>query len=90
MLTRALPRTGERLTALGLGTLLTFDLKPCVRRYGLRQVFGRYVAAGGRVVDTSPLYGSAEVSVGQALRRLQRSFASHRADRTKWHGDPRP
>lgn len=67
VLTRALPRSGERLTALGLGTFLTFDLKPGARRDALRQVFERYVAAGGRVVDTSPLYGSAEVSVGQFM-----------------------
>lgn len=67
VLTRTLPRTGERLTALGLGTFLTFDLKPGARRDALRQVFERYVAAGGRVVDTSPLYGSAEVSVGQFM-----------------------
>ncbi|WP_426128999.1 aldo/keto reductase [Pararhizobium sp. PWRC1-1] len=67
VLTRTLPRTGERVTALGLGTFLTFDLKPGDRRDNLRQVFERYVAAGGRVVDTSPLYGSAEVSVGQFM-----------------------
>ncbi|WP_372395492.1 aldo/keto reductase [Azospirillum sp. HJ39] len=67
VLTRALPRTGERVTTLGLGTFLTFDLKPGDSRDGLRQVFERYVAAGGRVVDTSPLYGSAEVSVGQFM-----------------------
>ncbi|VTZ59322.1 hypothetical protein EMEDMD4_1060004 [Sinorhizobium medicae] len=62
-----MPRTGERVTTLGLGTFLTFDLKPGDRRDALRQVFERYVAAGGRVVDTSPLYGSAEVSVGQFM-----------------------
>jgi aryl-alcohol dehydrogenase-like predicted oxidoreductase len=67
VLTRTLPRTGERVTALGLGTFLTFDLKPGDRRDDLRQVFQRYVAAGGRVVDTSPLYGSAELSVGQFM-----------------------
>ncbi len=67
VLTRTLRRTRERLTALGLGTFLTFDLKPGARRDGLRQVFERYVAAGGRVVDTSPLYGSAEVSVSQFM-----------------------
>ncbi|WP_105383077.1 aldo/keto reductase [Neorhizobium alkalisoli] len=67
VLTRTLPRTGERLTALGLGTFLTFDRKPGDRRDDLRQVFERYIAAGGRVVDTSPLYGSAEVSVGQFM-----------------------
>jgi aryl-alcohol dehydrogenase-like predicted oxidoreductase len=73
VLTRTLPRTGERLTALGLGTFLTFDLKPGDRRDALRQVFERYTAAGGRVVDTSPLYGSAEVSVGQFMGEFERS-----------------
>ncbi|MBB3236915.1 hypothetical protein FHS20_003812 [Phyllobacterium endophyticum] len=70
VLTRALPRTGEKVTALGLGTFLTFDKMPGDRRDDLRQVFDRYVAAGGRVVDTSPLYGSAEVSVGQFMGEL--------------------
>ena len=67
VLTRTVPRTGERVTALGLGTFLTFDLKPGDRRDALRQVFERYVTAGGRVIDTSPLYGSAELSVGQFM-----------------------
>jgi aryl-alcohol dehydrogenase-like predicted oxidoreductase len=73
VVTRTLPRTGEKVTALGLGTFLTFDLKPGDRRDVLRQVFERYVAAGGRVVDTSPLYGSAEVSVGQFMGELEGS-----------------
>ncbi|MFG1414151.1 aldo/keto reductase [Xanthobacter sp. VTT E-85241] len=71
--TRTLPRTGERVTTLGLGTFLTFDLKPGDRRDALRQVFERYVAAGGSVVDTSPLYGSAEVSVGQFMGKFEGS-----------------
>ena len=73
VLTRTLPRTGERVTTLGLGTFLTFDLKPGDNRDALRQVFERYVAAGGRVVDTSPLYGSAEVTVGQFMGEFARS-----------------
>ncbi len=73
VVTRTLPRTGEKVTALGLGTFLTFDLKPGDRRDALRQVFERYVAAGGRVVDTSPLYGSAEVSVGQFMGEFEGS-----------------
>lgn len=71
VLTRTLPRTGEQITALGLGTFLTFDLNPGDNRNALRQVFERYVAAGGRVVDTSPLYGSAEVSVGQFMGEFE-------------------
>ncbi|NNU40953.1 aldo/keto reductase [Rhizobium sophorae] len=67
VVTRTLPRSGERVTVLGLGTFLTFDLKPGDRRDDLRKVFETYVAAGGRVIDTSPLYGSAEVTVGQFM-----------------------
>jgi aryl-alcohol dehydrogenase-like predicted oxidoreductase len=67
VLTRTVPKTGEQLTALGLGTFLTFDRRPGEARDDLREVFRRYVEGGGRVVDTSPLYGSAEVSLGQFM-----------------------
>jgi aryl-alcohol dehydrogenase-like predicted oxidoreductase len=60
-------RTGEQLTRLGLGTFLTFDLLPGANRDRLREVTRIYVEAGVRVVDTSPLYGSGETSVGAIL-----------------------
>jgi diketogulonate reductase-like aldo/keto reductase len=66
-ITRQIPRTGQSLTALGLGTFLTFDLLPGAPRERIRDVFNLYVAGGGRIVDTSPLYGSAEASVGAFL-----------------------
>lgn len=66
-ITRQIPRTGQRLTTLGLGTFLTFDLLPGASRERIREVFRLYVAGGGRVIDTSPLYGSAEASVGAFL-----------------------
>jgi len=69
-LTRRVGRTGQEMTALGLGTFLTYDLMPGDRRDALREVLRRYVAGGGRLVDTSPLYGSAEVSVGAFLASL--------------------
>lgn len=65
--TRSVPKTGQTLTTLGLGTFLTFDAKPGDDRSRLREVFRRYVEGGGRVIDTSPLYGSAELSVGAFL-----------------------
>ncbi|UHD45787.1 aldo/keto reductase [Aureimonas altamirensis] len=65
--TRVIPRTEQTLTTLGLGTFMTFDALPGDDRSNLGEVFQRYVAGGGRVIDTSPLYGSAEVSVGAFL-----------------------
>jgi aryl-alcohol dehydrogenase-like predicted oxidoreductase len=70
-LTRRIGRTSRSVTALGLGTFLTFDLMPGDSRDRLRDVVGRYVAGGGGVIDTSPLYGSAEVTVGAFLSEMQ-------------------
>lgn len=64
---RAIPKTGEMVPALGLGTFLTFDLLPGAPRDHLEQVARTYLDAGVRVIDTSPLYGSAETSTGDFL-----------------------
>ncbi|NBT35072.1 MAG: aldo/keto reductase [Betaproteobacteria bacterium] len=64
IITRKIPRTGEVLPAIGLGTYLTFDVLPGAPRDNIREVIKRFWDAGGRVFDTSPLYGSGEISVG--------------------------
>jgi len=69
-ITRQIGRTGRSVTALGLGTFLTFDLVPGDPRDRLREVVARYAAGGGGVIDTSPLYGSAEVTVGAFLSEM--------------------
>lgn len=68
--TRAIPRTNEMVTALGLGTFMTFDLLPGADRQPMAKVLQTYFAGGSRLVDTSPLYGSAEVTVGALLAQL--------------------
>lgn len=64
VLTRAIPGTGQRIPAIGLGTFMTFDLLPGAARGPLLEVMRRFWDAGGRLIDTSPLYGMAEVNVG--------------------------
>jgi diketogulonate reductase-like aldo/keto reductase len=61
---RKIPSTGEELPAIGLGTFFTFDVLPGQPRDHLRQVIQTYWDGGARVIDTSPLYGSGEISVG--------------------------
>ena len=68
-LLRAIPRTGERITAVGLGTWLTFEVpiddgEAMARR---RAVLERFFAGGGRLVDSSPMYGRAEAVLGELL-----------------------
>ncbi|SMD25223.1 aldo/keto reductase [Lentzea albidocapillata] len=64
MITRRIPKSGELVPAIGLGTFMTFDKRPGAPRDHLREVLRRFHTGGGRVVDTSPLYGLSEVSVG--------------------------
>jgi diketogulonate reductase-like aldo/keto reductase len=64
-LMRPIPSTGETIPAVGLGTWQTFDVGGGAReREPLREVLRRFVAAGGRVIDSSPMYGSSESVVG--------------------------
>lgn len=64
LITRKIPRTGEVLPAIGLGTYLAFDVLPGQPRDNIREVMQRFWDGGGRVIDTSPLYGTGEISVG--------------------------
>jgi len=65
------PSSGERIPVVGLGTWLTFDVgaedTPARRSRG--DVLRAFLAAGGRVVDSSPMYGSSEAVVGAELER---------------------
>ena len=69
-ITRTVGRSNESLTALGLGTFLTFDLLPGADREPLRNITQQYMDAGCSVVDTSPLYGTGETSVGSFLSAM--------------------
>jgi len=66
MLTRAIPSTGEKLPVIGLGTWQAFDvdLTPDNRRQ-LGDVLSLFFKLGGRVIDTSPMYGHAEEAIGE-------------------------
>ncbi|HEV3298625.1 MAG TPA: hypothetical protein VG055_03250 [Planctomycetaceae bacterium] len=65
LVTRMIPRTGEFVPAIGMGSFMTFDVLAGQPRDNLREVLRRYYEGGGRVVDTSPLYGNSEVNVGE-------------------------
>ena len=68
---RPIPRTGERLPVVGLGTWQTFDVGPnAPERTELTEVMRRFAAQGGRVVDSSPMYGQAERVVGDVTGGL--------------------
>jgi aryl-alcohol dehydrogenase-like predicted oxidoreductase len=71
MITRAIPSSGEELPVIGLGTWQTFDVGTSAgARAPLLEVVRRFRASGGRVIDSSPMYGEAESVTGDVLAEL--------------------
>jgi len=71
LLMRPIPRSGEMLPAVGVGTWQTFDVGPqAPERAELKEVLRLLVAGGGSVVDSSPMYGEAERVVGDLTAEL--------------------
>ena len=71
MLTRAIPSSGEKLPVIGLGTWQAFDVDlTSDNRRQLGDVLSLFVKLGGRVIDTSPMYGRAEEMIGELATAL--------------------
>ena len=67
MLMRKIPSSGEALPAVGLGTWSAFDVEGQGEAFEqAREALARFKELGGRVVDTSPMYGKAEAALGAA------------------------
>jgi diketogulonate reductase-like aldo/keto reductase len=71
MITRPIPTTGEPMSVIGLGTWRAYDVgSDETGRRPLRQVLQRLLDAGGRIIDTSPMYGRAEAVTGDLLAEM--------------------
>ncbi len=71
MLTRGIPSSGKVIPVIGLGTWQTFDVRgSAAARAPLESVLSAFVEMGGRVIDSSPMYGSSEEVVGDLVAKL--------------------
>ena len=68
-LARPIPASGEKLPVVGLGTWITFDVTDAAQRRARGEILRAFFAAGGRLVDSSPMYGASEETIGAALPR---------------------
>jgi aryl-alcohol dehydrogenase-like predicted oxidoreductase len=66
-LMRPIPRSGELLPAVGLGTAYVFDNNDNTTRQKASAVLQALIAGGGRLVDTSSVYGDAEAALGEVI-----------------------
>jgi diketogulonate reductase-like aldo/keto reductase len=90
-LVRRIPSTGDPLPAIGLGTWITFNVgADRALRRECTEVVRAFLDGGGRLIDSSPMYGSSQAVVGEALTALaagrdgaKRVFAADKV----WTGD---
>jgi aryl-alcohol dehydrogenase-like predicted oxidoreductase len=72
VLARKIPRSGEMLPVVGLGTAIVFDIgSDAAKRAERRAVIQALVDGGARLIDTAPSYGSAEAVSGDLIAELK-------------------
>jgi aryl-alcohol dehydrogenase-like predicted oxidoreductase len=81
---RKIPSSGEELPVIGLGTSGPFEVDASQeKRAPLQEVLAAFFAAGGRLIDTSPMYSSAEGVLGDLLtpQMHERAFLAAKCGR---------
>jgi diketogulonate reductase-like aldo/keto reductase len=70
-ISRKIPSSGEAIPVVGLGTWITFNVgNDSAARDACAEVMRAFFAAGGRMIDSSPMYGSSQDVIGHGLRKL--------------------
>jgi diketogulonate reductase-like aldo/keto reductase len=68
---RKIPKSGELLPVVGLGTYDAFDIgNVAIDRDPAKEVLKRFVELGGKIIDSSPMYGRAETVIGDLAAEL--------------------
>jgi len=71
MITRKIPSSGELIPAIGLGSWITFNVGDSENELApMRNVLRAFVDAGGKVIDSSPMYGRSEKVIGKLAAEL--------------------
>ena len=87
VVTRPIPSSGETLPVIGLGTWITFNVgNDTAAREACVAVVRAFFAADGRLIDSSPMYGSSQPTIGHALAQLGHPAALFSAEKV-WVGD---
>ncbi len=85
-LTKPIPSSGERVPVVGLGSWITFNVgDDPVARAACAEVMRAFFAAGGALIDSSPMYGSSQGVIGEGLARNGRTTGVFAADKV-WIG----
>lgn len=81
-LLKPIPSSGEQIPAVGLGSWITFNVgNDKAARDQCAEVMRAFFAAGGRLIDSSPMYGSSQGVIGDGLQRLGKPRQAFCADK---------
>ncbi|MCM2251583.1 MAG: aldo/keto reductase [Ramlibacter sp.] len=81
-LSKPIPSSGEQIPVVGLGSWITFNVgnDPSAREQ-CAEVMRGFFASGGRLIDSSPMYGSSQGVIGEGLRKIGAQRAVLSADK---------
>lgn len=82
VLSKPIPSSGETIPAVGLGTWRSFDVGSDPQgRQACVDVVRAFFDAGGKVIDSSPMYGSSQAVLGYALQQVPHEGRLFSADK---------
>ena len=70
LITRIIPSSGEAIPAIGIGTARRYDVATPDEKAPLRDTLREFPKLGGKVIDTAPGYGQAELVTGELVHEL--------------------
>lgn len=74
LITKKIPSSGEKMPVIGMGTWQTFNVGGDPELLAQRaKVLAAFFKGGGRIIDSSPMYGSSQDAVGWRLNHLNKS-----------------
>ncbi len=87
-LLKRIASSGEAIPAVGLGSWINFNVGDDTQaRATCTEVMRQFFAAGGRLIDSSPMYGSSQGVIGDGLQRLGLPRQAFAADKVWTSGD---
>lgn len=82
LITRAIPSSKGALPVVGLGSWITFNVgEDEIARASCTEIMRAFFASGGRMIDSSPMYGSSQAVIGHGLAKLGHPSGLFAADK---------
>ena len=91
-LTKLIPSSNERIPVIGLGSSRTFNVgNDPLALENVSEVISHFFNAGGKLIDSSPMYGSSQPAIGYGLNKLGKTKDVFSADKVwTWESDKGP